>query len=209
METFPEALTTGLVQYEGTYPLPLHPSISRSPEHNIFSPQPTRSSPPAIFLMRMIAHDWGDESLSQIFRHLRDAAGLNTQLFIQDNVLLNACHGDLIPSDVKTSPKLIPPIPLLRNWGKSVPYLADIKVSLRSILIRTMTKEGTDVTQPKRPRAYTTPIPERPQERRVETHRDAKGGRDRSSSTAANCRPRLLDHSLLELLVRYLCPALM
>lgn len=97
--------------------------------HDFFQPQPKRDSPPAAFILRMIAHDWGDEYLLKIVKHLRQAAGPGTYLLIQDNVLLYACPGEIYPEGVQLPAETIPPSPLLRNWGKSVPYLADILVS--------------------------------------------------------------------------------
>jgi hypothetical protein len=77
----------------------------------------------------MIAHDWSDEYLLKIIKQLRQTAGPETYLLIQDNVLLNACPGEIYPKGVRTPAEIIPPSPLLRNWGKSIPYLADILVS--------------------------------------------------------------------------------
>jgi hypothetical protein len=117
--------------------------------HNFFDPQPPRDHPPAIFLLRLISHDFSDSYLIKILSNLRRSAGPQTKLLIQDLILLHACpetegesadpglgvgsakgHGQ-----VKITGEPIPPLPLLRNWAKTGPYLADIMVGILSSFI--------------------------------------------------------------------------
>jgi len=113
-EVLPDALTSGRVTFE---------------VHDFFEPQPPRDKPPAIFLLRLISHDFSDPYLLKIIRNLRRSAGPDTRLLIQDLVLHHACAGEIVPESVRTSDSdesMIPPSPLLRNWGRTIPYLADI-----------------------------------------------------------------------------------
>lgn len=80
----------------------------------------------------MILHDWSDEYSIKILRHLRDAAGPETQLVVVDNIMSYACPASAPAnrSDIPgtTSPALPPP--LLSNCGLtgSLAYLTDIQV---------------------------------------------------------------------------------
>ena len=80
--------------------------------------------------MRMIMHDWSDKYCIEILKHLRAAAGTDTQLVILDNILpytlaessrMNGIAGAAAPSA---------PAPLLPNKGEAniMPYIADIQV---------------------------------------------------------------------------------
>ncbi|KAF8634693.1 hypothetical protein AX15_000751 [Amanita polypyramis BW_CC] len=93
--------------------------------HDFFTPQPVRNA--AIFLLRVVLHDWPDDFARQILLQLRYAASENTKLLIADFVLPLACHETLgsdnhTESEVeniegaKNSPV---PFPLLANLGKA------------------------------------------------------------------------------------------
>lgn len=88
-----------------------------------------------MFFMRMILHDWSDEYCLKILRHLRTAAGSQTQLIIIDTVLSYACPD---PESVQTIPGTTLPVfpaPLLPNRGAAnlMPYLLDMQVSYRRV----------------------------------------------------------------------------
>ncbi|CCM07183.1 uncharacterized protein FIBRA_09524 [Fibroporia radiculosa] len=78
--------------------------------HDFFAPQPPRptllrdsaycgrpdsgmnkQNPPAVFLLRVITHDWPDAYVVRILLHLRVAAGPDTKLLLADFVLPLAC----------------------------------------------------------------------------------------------------------------------
>ncbi|KAH8096884.1 hypothetical protein BXZ70DRAFT_865118, partial [Cristinia sonorae] len=46
---------------------------------------------PAVYLLRVITHDWPDEFVTRILLHLRNAAGPDTKLLIADHLLPLAC----------------------------------------------------------------------------------------------------------------------
>jgi hypothetical protein len=102
--------------------------------HNFFHPQPPRPTPPSVYFLRLVAHNWSDKYLSILLRNLRDASGPGTHLLIQDSVLLNACRlpetlgKDSLP-EIRGVPILDPPSPLLPNLGVLTPYQSDLSVS--------------------------------------------------------------------------------
>ena len=72
----------------------------------------------AIFLLRVITHDWPDESVTRILLQLRHAATPQTKLILADHILPLACedHTD----DVGAIRTLAPPSSgLLPNLGKA------------------------------------------------------------------------------------------
>jgi len=108
----PSAIEQGRVKFEG---------------HDFFTPQPDRGKHPDVFFLRLITHDWSVKYLSKLLQNLRNAAGKDTRLLIQDSILLNACP---IPNDnlpeVRGVPVLQPPAPLLANLGIISPYQSDM-----------------------------------------------------------------------------------
>ncbi|TBU24980.1 S-adenosyl-L-methionine-dependent methyltransferase [Dichomitus squalens] len=91
-------------------------------------------SSPAVFLIRGCTHNWPDESVRTILRHLRNAAGSTTKLLIVDMVLAHACYDDYddgreaIPGAERT---LAPEgSPLLANLGRASAsgYLLDLSM---------------------------------------------------------------------------------
>ncbi|EKM51830.1 uncharacterized protein PHACADRAFT_212446 [Phanerochaete carnosa HHB-10118-sp] len=71
---FPEAIFSGRVQYQ---------------VHNFFEPQPISS--PAVYYLKNVLHDWSDNHCTAILRHLRDSAGPETKLVIQENIMEYVC----------------------------------------------------------------------------------------------------------------------
>ncbi|RDB20353.1 4-O-methyltransferase 1 [Hypsizygus marmoreus] len=74
---FPEAIASGRAQIQA---------------HDFFTAQSTQT-PPSVFILRMILHDWPNESSLKILRHLRAASGATTKLLILDHVIPYTCKG--------------------------------------------------------------------------------------------------------------------
>lgn len=102
--------------------------------HNFFDPQPVPK--PSIFFMRFILHDWSDEDSVRILRHLRAAAGPETQLVIVDMILTHACEEDAnsLAMTIPGSDAGRPPKPLLANGGhaNAIGYRLDFHVRCSS-----------------------------------------------------------------------------
>lgn len=98
--------------------------------HDFFEDQPVKDA--AVFLMRMIMHDWPDTYCEIILKKLRQSARRDTQLLIIDNILSYACQET--NSELKKVPgndTLMPPAPLLPNAGhaSAFGYMCDVQVS--------------------------------------------------------------------------------
>ncbi|KDQ55518.1 hypothetical protein JAAARDRAFT_208779 [Jaapia argillacea MUCL 33604] len=63
-------------------------------EHDFFTPQPPTPTgePPAVFLLRVVTHDWPDAFARRILLQLRRAAAPATKLVIAEHVLPLACE---------------------------------------------------------------------------------------------------------------------
>ncbi|KAF7349749.1 hypothetical protein MSAN_01701900 [Mycena sanguinolenta] len=97
--------------------------------HDFHTPQPVSNA--AVFMLRYILHDWSDERVVKILRHLRDAAQPTTQLVVVDQVLVSASRipdsgQETIPGSARASA----PAPLLPNWGvgKAEAYCYDLSM---------------------------------------------------------------------------------
>ncbi|KAL0959228.1 hypothetical protein HGRIS_014504 [Hohenbuehelia grisea] len=82
----PELLDSGTAQFQ---------------VHDFFTPQPIRDA--AVFLLRVILHDWPDAYARSILSRLREAATNDTKLIIADFVLPLACADDfgIRPNDIE------------------------------------------------------------------------------------------------------------
>ena len=60
--------------------------------HDFFTPQPVSDA--AVFLLRVVLHDWPDAFARRILAQLREAAREDTRLVIADFVLPHACADD-------------------------------------------------------------------------------------------------------------------
>lgn len=84
--------------------------------HDFFTPQPIQNA--AVFLLRVITHDWPDESVTRILLQLRHAATPQTKLILADYVLPLACEDHT--EDIGAVRTLAPPSSgLLPNLGKA------------------------------------------------------------------------------------------
>ncbi|KAJ7183858.1 S-adenosyl-L-methionine-dependent methyltransferase [Mycena filopes] len=93
--------------------------------HDFFTPQPARKV--AVFMLRMILHDWSNEYCVKILRRLRDAADASTQLLIVDNIVSYACE-ETSTKDIRGAERPPAPAPLLPNLGQSnvIAYYTDL-----------------------------------------------------------------------------------
>ncbi|KAI0726094.1 S-adenosyl-L-methionine-dependent methyltransferase [Fomitopsis betulina] len=85
----PQFLETGRAAFQGHDffgPQPAWPTSLRET-----SGRPASEDVPAVFLLRVITHDWPDLYVTRILLHLRRAAGPDTKLLLADWVLPLAC----------------------------------------------------------------------------------------------------------------------
>lgn len=130
--------------------------------HDFFTPQPPwpavlqadnrgQSASPAVFLLRVITHDWPDAYVTRILLQLRRAAGPDTRLLLADYVLPLACidedpDPDSPRSDCRMEDKmkadpvegavrsLVPEgSPLLPNLGKASTNAYWLDLTMRSM----------------------------------------------------------------------------
>ncbi|KAJ4474486.1 O-methyltransferase [Lentinula aciculospora] len=94
--------------------------------HDFFTPQPIKNA--AVFLLRVVLHDWPDAFAQRILLRLREAARPDTKLLIADFVLPLACadsFGSAQDEDenglteIQGAEMMLAPAPLLPNLGKA------------------------------------------------------------------------------------------
>ncbi|KAJ7434528.1 O-methyltransferase, partial [Mycena galericulata] len=117
----PELLDSGAVRFQ---------------VHDFFTPQPITDA--AVFLLRVVLHDWPDAFAQRILLRLREAAAPRTRLVLADWVLPLACVDDFGVGGggeggeekdgkagkekeplVEGAEKMLAPAPLLANLGKA------------------------------------------------------------------------------------------
>ncbi|KAF7349741.1 Methyltransf-2 domain-containing protein [Mycena sanguinolenta] len=101
--------------------------------HDFHTPQPVPNA--AVFLLRHIVHNWSDERVVNILRHLRDAAQPTTKLVVIDRIPVSAGRvldpgEDTIPGSTRPSA----PAPLLPNWGVARPSVYYLDVTMHCML---------------------------------------------------------------------------
>ena len=83
--------------------------------NDFFKAQPIKGAD--VYYMRTILHDWADSYCLQILKLLREAAAPNSKLLILESIMSYACEDTTIAQDISGGTGLVPPEPLLRNWG--------------------------------------------------------------------------------------------
>ncbi|KAF7349634.1 hypothetical protein MSAN_01689500 [Mycena sanguinolenta] len=95
--------------------------------HDFYAPQPVPNA--AVFMLRHIMHDWSDELVVRILRHLRDAAQPTTKLVVVDKIVVSAARvPDSETEAIPGAKRPLAPKPLLPNWGvgKAEVYYYDL-----------------------------------------------------------------------------------
>lgn len=89
--------------------------------HDFFTPQPVKQA--AVFLLRVVLHDWPDDFARRILLHLREAAMPDTKLLLGDFILPLACpdgiYGDELLEGIQGAESTLASPPLLPNLGKA------------------------------------------------------------------------------------------
>ena len=89
--------------------------------HDFFTTQPVRNA--AVFLLRVVLHDWPDDFARRILLQLREAATADTKLLMADFVLPLACPDDASTdgglAGVEGADSVFAPAPLLANLGRA------------------------------------------------------------------------------------------
>ncbi|KXN80702.1 Sterigmatocystin 8-O-methyltransferase [Leucoagaricus sp. SymC.cos] len=89
--------------------------------HDFFAPQPVKHA--AVFLLRVVLHDWPDDFARRILLHLREAAMPNTKLLLGDFILPLACPDEIGGNEqlegIQGAETMLAPPPLLPNLGKA------------------------------------------------------------------------------------------
>ncbi|TEB29709.1 hypothetical protein FA13DRAFT_1755487 [Coprinellus micaceus] len=103
------------------YPEHLENGTASFQVHDFFTPQPVKDA--AVFLLRVVLHDWPDDYARRVLVHLREAASPETKLFLADFVLPLACADDISLESglegVQGARREMAPKPLLPNLGKA------------------------------------------------------------------------------------------
>ena len=126
-----------------------------STDHDFFLPQPALSPSalnphPAVYILRVVLHDWPDVRARHILLNLRLSSGPETRLIIAEHVLPLACVDegvlsmkdghhmaegekwtlDSVLAHLEGADSTLAPAPLLPNLGKASanPYWMDIMV---------------------------------------------------------------------------------
>ncbi|KZT06629.1 uncharacterized protein LAESUDRAFT_725719 [Laetiporus sulphureus 93-53] len=94
-ERSPELLETGRAAFQAHNffaPQPLWPaSLRHERDNDDAAREQAPNGSPAVFLLRVVTHDWPDAYVKRILLHLRRAAGPDTKLLLADHVLPLAC----------------------------------------------------------------------------------------------------------------------
>ncbi|KAL0574006.1 hypothetical protein V5O48_007950 [Marasmius crinis-equi] len=75
--------------------------------HDFFTPQPVQGA--GVYLLRLVTHNWQDDQVKDILRHLRSAASPSSRVIVMNNLATHTCE---VPSSFPKAP-----YPLLANFG--------------------------------------------------------------------------------------------
>ncbi|KAJ3819191.1 hypothetical protein F5880DRAFT_1137749 [Lentinula raphanica] len=112
--------------WKAKFPDLVDSGIARFQVHDFFMPQPIKNA--AVFLLRVVLHDWPDAFAQRILLRLREAARPDTKLLIADFVLPLACadnfgsgedEDEIGLRDIQGAETMLAPAPLLPNLGKA------------------------------------------------------------------------------------------
>ncbi len=99
--------------------------------HDFFKPQPDHvKNKAAVFVLRLILHDWPAETAKQILERLHESAGSQTRILILDQLAPYACPAPEFDKEIKGASGPLPPKPLLANLGEAggLVYSSDMQV---------------------------------------------------------------------------------
>ncbi|KAK0458974.1 O-methyltransferase-domain-containing protein [Desarmillaria tabescens] len=118
-QVLPHALASGRIQYIG------NPLIEML-EHDFFDVQCQLDA--SVFLLKQITHDWSDQYVARILRHLRHASTATTKLVLVDCIIPHTCRAPQVTIPGADFPT--PPAPLLANMGaaNASPYFTDLSM---------------------------------------------------------------------------------
>lgn len=128
----PDLIKSGQVVLQGWFTRRCHitPMFTISLQaHDFFTPQPVKNA--RVYCVRMILHDWPDSTCIQILKHIRAAAGPDTELIIIESLMEYACDDTTVDENVPGMKSRVASEPLLPNSGHAniFPYLCDLQVS--------------------------------------------------------------------------------
>jgi len=122
-----------------------NPLTSTQTAHDFFTPQPVQNA--AVFLLRVISHDWPDDFVARILLQLRCAATPQTKLVLADYILPFACEDHT--GDIGAVKTLAPPESgLLPNLGKAsaTAFWLDLTASRSPLLSDDDTEDRADAS---------------------------------------------------------------
>lgn len=117
-------------------------SVSLVIVHDFFTPQPVKQA--AVFLLRVVLHDWPDNFARRILLRLREAATPDTKLLLGEFILPLACPdetGDISLEGIQGIESALGSPPLLSNLGKASAnaYWMDMTVRFYYLLLQRRT----------------------------------------------------------------------
>lgn len=155
----PELVDSGVARFQGKAPIVHIWMVTLTfylmrmfTVHDFFLPQPVKNA--AVFLLRVVLHDWPDAFAQRILLRLREAAMPDTKLLIADFVLPLACADNFGSAqdedetgltEIQGAETMLAPAPLLPNLGKASAngYWMDMTVSVCPYRSRIMLKAVT------------------------------------------------------------------
>lgn len=101
--------------------------------HSFFEPQPAENKNVAVWLLRMIMHNWPDAECIKILKNIRNSCSKDTRIVIVDNIMLYASRSQEVEGQETgaSDPGALAPEPLLANWGvaNALSYKQDLNVN--------------------------------------------------------------------------------